>query len=117
MEYMTIQAYTRYNLRINGMINITDKFSIIPNAKLSLADSELANHGPSEWKNPVIATALKPSIMAPYAKDASTGINLDYLDDVGDVFMVSNPAAITQNAHWPKPELSFSCFGYSKLPF
>jgi TonB-linked SusC/RagA family outer membrane protein len=90
--------YTRYNLRINGKINITDKFSIIPNAKLSLADSELANQGPSEWKNPVIATALKPSIMAPFAKDAATGTNLDYLDDVGNVFMVSNPAAITQNA-------------------
>ena len=91
-------AYTRYNLRINGKINITDKFSIVPNAKLSLADSKLANQGPSVWKNPMIATVLKPSIMAPYAKDAATGSTLDYLDNVGDVFMVSNPAAITQNA-------------------
>ena len=90
--------YTRYNLRINGKINITDKFSIIPNAKLSLADSKLANQGPSAWKNPVLATALKPSIMAPYARDPETGTTLDYLDDVGDVFMVSNPTAITQNA-------------------
>lgn len=91
-------TYTRYNLRINGKINITDKFSIVPNAKLSLADSELANHGPSEWKNPILATALKPSIMAPYARDPETGATLDYLDDVGNIFMVSNPAAITQNA-------------------
>jgi TonB-linked SusC/RagA family outer membrane protein len=91
-------AYTRYNLRINGKINITDKFSIVPNAKLSLADSKLANHGPSAWKNPVIATSLKPSIMAPYTRDAATGTTLDYLDDVGNIFMVSNPAAITQNA-------------------
>ncbi len=91
-------AYTRYNLRINGKINITDKFSIVPNAKLSLADSKLANQGPSTWKNPMLATALKPSIMAPYTRDAATGITLDYLDDVGDVFMVSNPAAITQNS-------------------
>jgi len=91
-------SYTRYNLRINGKINITDKFSIIPNAKLSLADSKLANHGPSVWKNPVIATTLKPSIMAPYTRDAATGTTLDYLDDVGNIFMVSNPSAITQNA-------------------
>jgi TonB-linked SusC/RagA family outer membrane protein len=91
-------AYTRYNLRINGKINITDKFSVIPNAKLSLADSKLANQGPSAWKNPMLATALKPSIMAPYARDPETGATLDYLDDVGDIFMVSNPTAITQNA-------------------
>ena len=90
--------YTRYNLRINGKINITDKFSVVPNAKLSLADSELANHGPSEWKNPVLATSLKPSIMAPYTRDPETGTTLDYLDDVGNIFMVSNPAAITQNS-------------------
>jgi len=74
------------------------KFSIIPNAKLSVADSKLANQGPSEWKNPILAAAQKPSIMAPYARDASTGLTLDYLDDVGDVFMVSNPKAITTNA-------------------
>ena len=91
-------AYTRYNLRINGKINITDKFSVTPNAKLSLADSKLANQGSSAWKNPILATALKPSIMAPYARDPETGTTLDYLDDVGDVFMVSNPTAITQNA-------------------
>ena len=90
--------YTRYNLRINGIINITDKFSIIPNAKLSLADSRLANQGPSEWKNPNIAAGLKPPTMAPYARDKATGDKLDYLDDVGDIFMVSNPLAITQNA-------------------
>jgi TonB-linked SusC/RagA family outer membrane protein len=91
-------AYTRYNLRINGKINITDKFSVTPNAKLSLADSKLANQGSSAWKNPILATALKPSIMAPYARDPETGTTLDYLDDVGDIFMVSNPTAITQNA-------------------
>ncbi|KAF0238970.1 MAG: SusC/RagA family TonB-linked outer membrane [Prolixibacteraceae bacterium] len=91
-------AYTRYNLRINGKINISDKFSVTPNAKLSLADSKLANHGPSAWKNPILASALKPSVMAPYARDPETGATLDYLDDVGNVFMVSNPTAITQNA-------------------
>ncbi len=90
--------YTRYNLRINGKINISDKFSIIPNAKLSLADSELANQGPSEWKNPILATSLKPPVMASNTRDKETGLVLDYLDDVGDVFSVSNPSAIVQNA-------------------
>jgi len=91
-------SYTRYNLRINGIINITDKFSIIPNAKLSLADSKLANQGPSDWKNPNTSALQKPPIMAPYARDKVTGDQLAYLDDVGDVFMVSNPIALTQNA-------------------
>ena len=91
-------TYSRYNLRINGKINITDKFSIVPNAKLSLADSKLANQGPSAWKNPMLATVLKPSVMAPYARDPETGTTLDYLDDLGDVFKVSNPTALKQNA-------------------
>jgi TonB-linked SusC/RagA family outer membrane protein len=90
--------YTRYNLRINGNINITDKFSIIPNAKLSLADSKLANQGPGVWKNPNISALLKPPTMTPYARDAVSGEGLDYLDDVGNVFMVSNPVALTENA-------------------
>ncbi len=90
--------YTRYNLRINGIINITDKFSIIPNAKLSLADSRLANQGPSVWKNPNIASVLKPPTMTPYARDKATGEKLEYLDDVGNIFMVSNPVAITNNS-------------------
>lgn len=91
-------SYTRYNLRINGNINITDKFSIIPNAKLSLADSKLANQGPSVWKNANISSVLKPPTMAPYARDKVTGTQLEYLDDVGNTFMVSNPLAITNNA-------------------
>ncbi len=90
-------GYTRFNLRINGKINITDKFSITPNAKLSLADSKLANHGPSEWKNPLLASLEKSPLMASNAKDESTGATLSYLDDVG-AFNISNPAAIIQNA-------------------
>jgi TonB-linked SusC/RagA family outer membrane protein len=91
-------AYTRYNLRINGIINISEKFSVIPNAKLSLADSKLANQGPGEWKNPILATTLKPPIMASNKRDNETGLVLDYLDDVGNVFKVSNPSAIVKNA-------------------
>ncbi len=90
-------GYTRFNLRINGKINITDKFSVTPNAKLSLGDSKLANHGPAEWKNPVLSALMKPPVMAPNARDAATGIVLNYLDDVG-AFGVSNPSAIVTNA-------------------
>ncbi|MEN8156100.1 MAG: SusC/RagA family TonB-linked outer membrane protein [Bacteroidota bacterium] len=89
--------YTRFNLRINGKVNITNRFSITPNVKLSLADSRVANHGPSEWKNPILSTALKPSIMDPIARDAATGEYLPYFDDVG-VFGVSNPSAMVANA-------------------
>lgn len=89
--------YNRFNLRINGRVNITDKFSVTPNAKLSLADSELANQGPSTWKNPITSALLKPPTMAPLARDEATGETLTYLDDVG-VFGISNPVAIVYNA-------------------
>jgi hypothetical protein len=89
--------YTRFNLRINGKVNITQRFSVTPNVKLSLADSKLANHGPSDWKNPILSALLKPSIMAPVARDESTGENLTYLEDVG-LFEVSNPMAIVSSA-------------------
>lgn len=89
-------SYSRFNLRINGTINISDKFSVTPNAKISLADSYLPNLGFSAYKNPILSAALMPPIMAPYAKN-NTGKQLPYLDDVG-VFNVSNPVAITQNA-------------------
>ena len=90
-------TYTRFNLRINGKINITDKFSITPNAKLSLADSKLPNMGPSVWKNPLIASLLMPPTTGAYARDNATGSTLPYLDDV-TAFNQSNPEAIIQNA-------------------
>lgn len=90
--------YSRFNLRINGKINITDKFSITPNAKLSLSDSYSPNLGYSVWKNPVTSSLLMPPLMAAYARDKNTGDQLNYLDDTGDVFKVSNPTAIEQNA-------------------
>ncbi len=89
--------YTRFNLRINGKVNITDKFSVTPNAKLSLADSKLANQGPTSWKNPVASALAKSPNMDPIARDGATGEYLTYLDDVG-VFNMSNPTAIVEDA-------------------
>ena len=88
-------SYSRYNLRINGKINITDRFSVIPNVKLSLADSYLANMGPEEYDNPVLAALLKSPLMTPMARDPVTGQELTELDDVG-VFNASNPIAIVR---------------------
>ncbi|MFA9388985.1 MAG: SusC/RagA family TonB-linked outer membrane protein [Prolixibacteraceae bacterium] len=90
-------GFNRFNLRVNGIINITDKFSITPNVKLSLSDSYLPNFGPTEQRNPITSSILKPSIMAPYAKDQKTGETLPYLDDTGD-FNVSNPVSLVNNA-------------------
>lgn len=88
-------AYSRYNLRINGKINISDRFAVLPNVKLSLADSYLANMGPEEASNPLLAALLKSPLMQPIARDPATGTDLTELDDVG-VFNVSNPVAIIQ---------------------
>lgn len=86
-------SYSRFNLRINGKINISDKFSIAPNAKLSLADSKIPNMGPSAWKNPLTASLLMPPITGAYARDNATGTQLSYFDDV-TAFNTSNPAAL-----------------------
>lgn len=89
--------YSRFNLRINGKVNITDKFSVTPNVKLSLADSRIANHGPTVWKNPILASVMKSPTMTPMARDGATGEYLTYFDDVG-VFNVSNPSVIKEDA-------------------
>jgi len=90
--------YSRFNLRINGKINITDKFSVTPNAKLTLADSYLPNQGFTISRNPIISSLLIPSIQTPNAREPKTGETLPYLDDVSD-FNVSNPVSIVENAY------------------
>lgn len=90
-------GYNRFNLRVNGKINITDKFSITPNVKLSLSDSYTPNLGPTYQRNPIISSILKPSIMAPMATDPKTGEALPYLDDTG-IFDLSNPVSLVTNA-------------------
>ncbi|MFN8206351.1 MAG: SusC/RagA family TonB-linked outer membrane protein [Bacteroidales bacterium] len=90
-------SYSRFNLRINGKINITDKFSVTPNVKLSLADSYLPNQGFNTSKNPILASLLMPPITQPNARDIATGTELPYLDDV-TLFNVSNPVALINNA-------------------
>ena len=90
-------SYSRFNLRINGKINISNKFSIAPNAKLSLADTKTPNMGYSTWKNPLTATLLMPPVTGAYARDNATGTVLSYLDDV-TIFNVSNPTSIIQDA-------------------
>lgn len=89
--------YSRFNLRINGKINISNKFSIAPNAKLSLGDSKMPNMGYSTWKNPMTASLVMPPVTGAYARDNETGIQLPYLDDV-TAFNVSNPAALIKSA-------------------
>jgi TonB-linked SusC/RagA family outer membrane protein len=89
--------FSRFNLRVNGKVNITNKFSVAPNAKLSLSDSYFPNLGYSSYKSPVLSALSMPSIMAINAREPSTGVELPFLDDVG-AFNVSNPVAIVRNA-------------------
>ncbi len=81
--------YSRYNLRINGRINITDKFSVTPNAKLSLSNVNIPELGNNIATNPITAALQKSPLMAPYAKDPATGQDLEYLDDVALLMSVT----------------------------
>jgi TonB-linked SusC/RagA family outer membrane protein len=85
---------SRFNLRINGKINITNKFSFSPNFKLSLADSYLQEQGYNQVTNPIIAACLKSPLMKPGSTPGETDDN--FLEDVG-VFNVSNPYVIAKN--------------------
>ena len=87
-------SYSRFNIRINSKINITNKFTFIPNVKISASDSYLMDQGPGEITNPILAADLKPPITRPYSVEGST--NDQYLSEVG-AFGVSNPLAITHN--------------------
>lgn len=87
--------YSRYNLRLNGRINLTNKLSVSPNAKISLSDSYLMEQGPNQVSNPILAASLKPPIMKPNATDPNTNEETKFLDDIG-VFDVSNPSAIVK---------------------
>jgi TonB-linked SusC/RagA family outer membrane protein len=86
-------SYSRFNLRINSKINITKRFSFIPNVKVSTSDSYLMDQGASEITNPILAANLKPPITRPYSVEGTT--NDQYLNDVC-AFGVSNPLAITR---------------------
>ncbi len=88
-------GYNRFNLRVNGIINITDKFSVMPSTKLSLANSSLMEQGYNIVTNPILAAQLKSPLMAPMKLDAE-GNELGTIDDIG-VFNVSNPKAIVNN--------------------
>jgi TonB-linked SusC/RagA family outer membrane protein len=93
--------FSRFNLRVNGKVNITDKFSVAPNVKLSLADTYLPNQGFSANKNPILSALTKPPIMAIYARDPLQGVQLPYLDNVensGLTFPASNPVAVAENS-------------------
>lgn len=87
-------SYSRFNLRVNSKINITKRFTFIPNVKISTSDSYLMDQGSSEITNPILAANLKPPITRPYSVEGST--NDQYLSDVC-AFGVSNPVAITHN--------------------
>jgi TonB-linked SusC/RagA family outer membrane protein len=90
-------SFNRFNLRVNGKVNITERFSVAPNAKLSLSDCYFTNQGYSSYKNPILSALSMPPNMAINAREPSTGVELPFLDDVG-AFDVSNPVAIVRNA-------------------
>ncbi|MDA3928854.1 MAG: SusC/RagA family TonB-linked outer membrane protein [Prolixibacteraceae bacterium] len=87
--------YDRFNVRINGKVNISDKFTILPNTKVSLADSYLMEQGPNTSSNAILAAQWKSPLLTTMKFD-NNGKELEFIDDIG-AFNVSNPGAIVQN--------------------
>lgn len=88
---------SRYNLRLNGKVNITKKLSVIPNTKLSLSDTYLSNMGPTSERNPIVASLQKSPLMHAHEKSELNGAVLFPYDDVG-AFGISNPAVLINEA-------------------
>ncbi len=109
-------SYFRYNLRINGKINITKKFSVAPNVKLSLSDSYLTKQGSDIKTNPILASLLKSPLMAPNKRDPETGKVLPEVDDVGFA-NISNPVAIVTNGTGNNRNYHFVSFAKVKYVF
>jgi len=92
---------SRYNLRLNGIINITNKLSVVPNIKLALSQNKLSNMGPTHERNPITSSLLKPALMTPNSRSPIDGTTLFPYDDAGDPndpFNVSNPAVLIDKA-------------------
>ncbi|HKM93528.1 MAG TPA: SusC/RagA family TonB-linked outer membrane protein [Prolixibacteraceae bacterium] len=100
-------GFNRFNLRINGLVNITSKFSVVPNFKLSLTDTYVPNLGPTYQHNPILSSILKAPIMSPYFIDNETGLPLNYIDDLG-AFGYSNPVKIIEDATGTNRNYHFS---------
>ncbi|MBN1187216.1 MAG: SusC/RagA family TonB-linked outer membrane protein [Bacteroidales bacterium] len=90
-------SYSRYNLRLNGKINITKRLTILPNTKLALADVNLSNMGPTTVLNPVASSVLKSPLMTAHERSTTNGTELYPYDDVG-AFNISNPAVLIDKA-------------------
>ncbi|MDA3891818.1 MAG: SusC/RagA family TonB-linked outer membrane protein [Salinivirgaceae bacterium] len=84
---------SKYNLRLNGKVNITKNLFIVPNTKLSLSDSYLANMGPTSERNPVVSSLLKSPLMQAHERSDIDGSTLFPFDDVG-AFNQSNPGVL-----------------------
>jgi TonB-linked SusC/RagA family outer membrane protein len=92
---------SKYNLRLNGIVNITNKLSVVPNIKLALSQNKLSNMGPTYERNPVTSSLLKPAFMAANSRSPYDGTTLVPYDDAGDPsdpFGVSNPAVLIDKA-------------------
>lgn len=87
---------SRYNLRLNGKINITKRLTVTPNTKLSLTDAYLTNLGPTVERNPLLSALMKSPLLHPNERNEN-GVVLFPYDDVA-VFNVSNPNVLISKA-------------------
>lgn len=84
-------GFTRFNVRLNGAINITPKLEMIPNISYVNSNNDLFLDGATSTN--IITTALRKSpMMAPniIANDGSVSSVISDIDDFGE----SNPEAI-----------------------
>ena len=98
--YMTVEGIEkntsndRYFARINGDMQMSKKLSMFANIGFSYFDNRLHEQGLVPEINPMLASLLKPSILAPKQVNKS-GEEIDYWDPIRE-FGISNPTVLTE---------------------
>ncbi|HPR33574.1 MAG TPA: SusC/RagA family TonB-linked outer membrane protein, partial [Prolixibacteraceae bacterium] len=96
---------SRYNMRLNSSINISQKLDMFASMSLAYLDNKLQEQGIIPQTNPLLAALSKSPLLSPYRKDEYNNLLPDYAsirDDEGKIRIsdaVSNPLALVNTGN------------------
>ncbi|MBN1925844.1 MAG: SusC/RagA family TonB-linked outer membrane protein [Prolixibacteraceae bacterium] len=95
---------SRYNMRLNSSINISQKLDMFASMSLAYLDNKLHEQGIIPQTNPMLVSMSKSPLLSPYRKDEYNNLLPDYAsirDESGNVKLsdaVSNPLALVNTS-------------------
>jgi len=83
---------TRYNMRLNGDLTLSEKFTMQSNLSFSYNRHHIRNQGVDSYSSPLYQALVKSPFLAPYGFDEQGNMSPVFADV--DVFNQSNPAVL-----------------------